>query len=323
MKGIHSVRVKSRRVDYQFELARNITVVRGDSGTGKTTLFTMIADHMRSGEASGVTVQCDVPCMALTDIDWKNQLQSIKGSIVFIDEGFAALTSEDFAAAAQASDNYYVIFSREDLYQLPYSVDEIYRIKTSGKFHTLQRMYSRNDRFVYSIDGQHPGADFDTVLTEDSKSGFQFFDARFAGTGIAVETAATNSGVCAWLRDNSSKVVFVIADGAAFGAYADKALKIQREYPEHIAICLPESFEWLILKSGIIKAPELDMVLDNPAEFIDCAVDFSWERYFTRLLQRLSKGTPFEYQKSSLKAAYMVRDNADKVTALIETGNVK
>ena len=77
------------------------------------------------------------------------------------------------------------------------------------------------------------------------------------------------------------------------------------------------------MKSGIIKAPELDMVLDNPAEFIDCAVDFSWERYFTRLLQRLSKGTPFEYQKSSLKAAYMVRDNADKVTALIETGNVK
>ena len=189
MKGAHSVRVRSRRVDYQFELARNITVVRGDSGTGKTTLFTMIADHMRSGEASGVNVQCDVPCMALTDIDWKNQLKSIKGSIVFIDEGFAALTSEDFAAAAQASDNYYVIFSREDLYQLPYSVDEIYRIKTSGKFHTLQRMYSRNDRFVYSIDGQHPGADFDTVLTEDSKSGATI-RARWLSSSLTVRLSA-------------------------------------------------------------------------------------------------------------------------------------
>ncbi len=323
MKGTHSVRVKSKRVDYQFELIRNITVVRGDSGTGKTTLFTMVADHMRSGEASGVAVQCDVPCMALTDMDWKNQLRSIKGSIVFIDEGFAALTSEDFAAAAQASDNYYVIFSREDLYQLPYSVDEIYRIKTSGKFHTLQRMYARNDHFVYSMDGQRAATAFDTVLTEDSKSGFQFFDARFAGTGVAVETASTNSGICPWLRDNTDKVAFVVADGAAFGAYADKALKIQREYPEHIAVCLPESFEWLILESGIVKAPELEEILASPSEFIDCAVDFSWERYFTRLLQRLGKGTPFEYQKASLKAAYMVRENADEVMALIETGNVK
>lgn len=81
MKGSYQVRVSRRRgTSFRFEVKRNITVVRGDSGTGKTTLYDMIADHMRLGDRSGVTVQCDRPCIALTDMDWHNQLSGVSDS---------------------------------------------------------------------------------------------------------------------------------------------------------------------------------------------------------------------------------------------------
>ena len=45
MNGSHLVKISRRRgTKYTFTIKRNITIVRGDSGTGKTTLFDMVAD---------------------------------------------------------------------------------------------------------------------------------------------------------------------------------------------------------------------------------------------------------------------------------------
>ena len=38
MKGRHSVHISTKHLRYNFELKRNITIIRGDSATGKTTL---------------------------------------------------------------------------------------------------------------------------------------------------------------------------------------------------------------------------------------------------------------------------------------------
>ena len=38
MKGKHRVVVSTKRLRYDFELRRNLTIIRGDSATGKTTL---------------------------------------------------------------------------------------------------------------------------------------------------------------------------------------------------------------------------------------------------------------------------------------------
>ena len=62
MKGKYEVVVKSRRVQYKFSVIRNITILRGDSATGKTTLIDMIAAYQENGEASGVTVISKTRC---------------------------------------------------------------------------------------------------------------------------------------------------------------------------------------------------------------------------------------------------------------------
>ena len=42
MKGKHKIVVKNNRLHYEFEIKRNITIIKGDSATGKTTLIKII-----------------------------------------------------------------------------------------------------------------------------------------------------------------------------------------------------------------------------------------------------------------------------------------
>ena len=89
MRGTHRVTVRNRRVQFTLELERNITVIRGDSATGKTTLMGMLRDYEEQGIQSGVSVSCDKPCRVLSSFDWESRLRTISDSIVFIDEGNA------------------------------------------------------------------------------------------------------------------------------------------------------------------------------------------------------------------------------------------
>lgn len=86
MKGTQHVEVSNRNAKFRFDLHRNITIVRGDSGTGKTTLYNMIADYTRLQAESGVNLSSTKPCVALMDMDWKNQLDGISNSITLLFE---------------------------------------------------------------------------------------------------------------------------------------------------------------------------------------------------------------------------------------------
>ena len=46
MKGKYEIVVKNNRLHYEFEIKRNITILRGDSATGKTTLIRQLVTDM-------------------------------------------------------------------------------------------------------------------------------------------------------------------------------------------------------------------------------------------------------------------------------------
>lgn len=75
MKGIHKVVVGTKYLKYEFELRRNLTIIRGDSATGKTTLVDMIRTHMNDGESGPVTLNCDKSCYVVEGNLWKGQRQ--------------------------------------------------------------------------------------------------------------------------------------------------------------------------------------------------------------------------------------------------------
>ena len=288
MKDIHKVVVGTKYLKYEFELRRNLTIIRGDSATGKTTLVDMIRTHMNDGESGPVTLNCDKGCYVVEGNLWKGQLNNIQDSIVFIDEGNEFVKTKDFARAIQQTDNYYVIVTREGLPALPYSVEEVYGIRTSGKYGTLKRSYHS----FYQIypDSTTEKIKPEKILTEDSNSGYQFFDAVCTEHQMQCDTANGKSNVFSYLKVHKDEKILVIADGAAFGPEMDRVLQLVQTR-KNLALYLPESFEWLILSSGILKDAETTQILQTPSGYIDSKEYFSWERYFTALLIEKAAGT--------------------------------
>lgn len=66
MKGIHHIIVSNGNLKYEFDIKRNITILKGDSATGKTTLIEMIQEYLINGPDSGVNFSCDTECRVLT-----------------------------------------------------------------------------------------------------------------------------------------------------------------------------------------------------------------------------------------------------------------
>ena len=142
MKGSYRIVVSNAKVRYDFTLRRNITIIKGDSATGKTTLVEMIREHYEAGPHSGIELNCEKTCRVLAGRDWKILLAAMHDSIIFIDEDNEFLPTNEFAEAVKTSDNYYVIVTREGLPNLPYSVEEIYGIRESGKYASLKQTYN-------------------------------------------------------------------------------------------------------------------------------------------------------------------------------------
>lgn len=318
MKGIHKVVVGTKYLKYEFELRRNLTIIRGDSATGKTTLVDMIRTHMNDGESGPVTLNCDKSCYVVEGNLWKGQLDNIQDSIVFIDEGNEFVKTKDFARAIQQTDNYYVIVTREGLPALPYSVEEVYGIRTSGKYGTLKRSYHSFYR-IYP-DSTTEKIKPEKILTEDSNSGYQFFDAVCTEHQMQCDTANGKSNVFSYLKVHKDEKILVIADGAAFGPEMDRVLQLVQTR-KNLALYLPESFEWLILSSGILKDAETTQILQTPSNYIDSKKYFSWERYFTELLTEKTSRTYLNYTKKTLNEAYL--NDGTKNAILRQMGKLK
>ena len=313
MKGKHKIEVRSGRVVFTIELERNITILRGDSATGKTTLVEMLQAYETYGRQSGVTVSCDKPCRVLSGVNWELQLGAIHDSIVFADEGSSFISSLDFARAIQHSDNYYVLVTRENLSTLPYSVNAILKLKkTTSRF---KRTYNKAYPVYNSLTASN--VQMETVekfLTEDANSGFQLFRKVGEKYGIVCISAAGKDNIKRELLPLKTEKVLVVADGAAFGPQMNDVYHLMQESDAKFSLYLPESLEWLILKADLIGQPDVLEILEHPADYIESSEFFSWEQFFTKLLEQRTKDVPYlRYEKAKLPEFYLTDDSIRKI----------
>lgn len=306
MKGSHRIIVESKKLKYDFTVKRNLTILTGDSASGKTVLIELIRDYRRYGADSGVFVSCDCECKTIDNEDWERQIEISRNSILFIDEGNRFLTSKRFAELVQNSDNYFVIATREKLSTLPYSINEIYGFRKSGKFHETRQTYNEIYHLYGEISGEmkiYPHL----VITEDSNSGYEFFKRIAEESQIECISANGKSNVIKKLQeqkqDNENRLIIV--DGAAFGSE-------MRELMEYLNVTragvlyAPESFEWLLLSANVIPNVNVTSVLQSPEKYIDSKEYVSWERFFTELMvQETKNDSIWSYTKKHLPKAYL------------------
>ena len=314
MTGKYEIIVKNRRIQYKFTIKRNITILKGDSATGKTTLIEMIEAYEQNKENSGVSINCEKKCVVLTSLNWELILNNIHNSIVFIDEGEPFIKSKDFARVVKSSDNYYVIVTRSSLFNLPYSVEEIYGIKntTSNKYQETKRIYST---FYPIYDNTKNITKPNLVIVEDSNAGYDFFSHICKSLNITCVSAKGKANIYNVIKKANDENILVIADGAAFGSEIERVLSLTKV--KSLGFYFPESFEWLILKSKVINNKEIDRILEKPYNYIESKKYFSWEQFFTDLLVNETKGTYYQYNKDKLMEFYLNKRNKDKIVSNI------
>lgn len=196
-----------------------------------------------------------------------------------------------------------MIATRDSLFNLPYSIKEIYRIRTvsrRSKYQEYDRIYSE---FYPIYDDSVKYVRPDAVIVEDSNAAYDFFNALCQKEGIRCISAGGKTGIYSKIKETADEVVLVIADGTAFGPEMERVMSLRRV--RNTVLFLPESFEWLILRSGLIGGAEVQDILKSPYDYIESDRYFSWERFFTVLLTERTVDTHLQYSKRRLNPNYL------------------
>jgi hypothetical protein len=309
MVGRYDIELYNNKVHYHLNIKRNITVLRGDSASGKSELIRLLSAYNANPESSGITLISEKTCSVLTEENWKLFVESYKERIFFIDEGNGFLATEEFAKAVKSADHYFVIISRERLPQLPYSIEEIYGLRegdAAGKYRNATKIYNE----MYQLYGNHFGnpENPNIVITEDSNSGYDFFCELYPDK---CDSAGGKSKVQTKILGAKETKILAIVDGAAFGPEMQACMELINTSPKSISLYAPESFEYLILKSGLVEVPK--EILEETWKFADSKKYISWEDYYTSELCERTRNDVGQYSKKKLNGYYTTKGSIEKI----------
>ena len=134
MVGKYEIAIGNKRIHYSFFIKRRITVVKGNSGTGKTTLLNLISEYNECDRSSGIrcSTNADVLYVLKNGDNYLDILSKYKDlkTILFVDEGVKFIKDALFVKELAKCGLYLVIISRDVLRCFDYSVNELYNLKT-------------------------------------------------------------------------------------------------------------------------------------------------------------------------------------------------
>ena len=87
------ISMKSRVFNFNGSISRRITVIRGDSAIGKTSLVNVIKSHSPS-----VQIESSMPLIVAANDTWKSTIHFYTDSIIFFDD-LSCTESKEFAEA--------------------------------------------------------------------------------------------------------------------------------------------------------------------------------------------------------------------------------
>lgn len=295
MRGSYYIKISNRHIAYDLVIERNITIIKGDSGTGKTNLIKMLRSYLDRGVSSGIKVNTNIKSYEVLEIrtDWKSVLSNNPDTIYFVDEGVDYVLTKEFYNLLCSTGSYLVCINRSGLTgYLQYSISSIVglEVKNNSSLYTniFYNIYQDN-----SISFKP-----DLILTEDSTSGLDMLRNSLA---VNVESSYGKDNMVKTLRKYSYiNNIYIIIDGAAFGNQIQLLLtEIKSLYSCNILIFAPESFEWLILNTSKFKC-YCKNELSNTSDYVEPSLYKTWENYFEDLLINLCNRYNYvKYEKVS------------------------
>lgn len=301
MCNLNEVVVKDYRsgVSYRFNIVSKYTIICGDSGTGKSVLIDMIRRATvlanKRSKRPAYSIYSRFNFAVLTDDssalgNWRVVLDNARSdTVVCIDEDFSDLLDLEFQKAVTTSEALFIIVSRKSLIGIPYGVSDIFEVVSdlSGKHHYLQSILKHKYYPIANLSvASLYNYKFTCLVTEDSKSGYQFFNSFLKN----VRTVAGKSNVCGDIK-RSHNTLYCI-DGFGFGSEILRISVYLNNINNSNGILDINSFEDMILRSPFVTK------IFPYIEISNFAANKELQSY--RRLQDLMSSIGYRYDKGSI-----------------------
>ena len=309
MKGKYSFSVSNSSVEFRITLNRNITILQGEGGTGKSVLCNMILDSKKTG--SGVHLkayQLEVRTLS-TDAfnDGVILLHKHHDVVYIIDEDEQFVRSSAFAEQVKLTGCYVIIITREKLSCLPCSIKEVYTIATTYDSVANRNIKTLKPLYPQDTWGKLPNS-VGCIITEDRGAGKQFFS-RVYGQQCLIISANSKDNVNSLVEQHLAEPMIAVVDGAAYGFLIQDLLRYLSL--GSLYVIAKESFEYVLLKSGILSKYLGMTNVEEP--LVDSTEFFSWEAYYFSLIVAITKETLYSYKKTHLPTIYTTPANQGKI----------
>lgn len=274
------IRLSDRYVDYSFDIEDKFTLVRGDSATGKTTLYELFDLYSKN--------QLNINCSGYRNLDilpemknynrYADALNDTTDTVYILDESHLLFTLPGFDELLKSSNNYFIIMSREQKFKnLPVHLRSIKRVHSSGKYHTLQSIYTVPEDIHI----------FNKCVCEDSKSGKQFLQQFLPN----VVSCSGKDNIAKAILANSDPLL-IVYDKAGIGSTFSAITVASKHHKKPITHLAWECFESYIVNETLYK--------NAPQPEYTCEYN-SYEKYATHVMSEILKSFPgINYSKSSL-----------------------
>ena len=322
MKGSFRIQAQTKEAAYDITIRRNITVITGDSGSGKS-LLSIIAERSSVG-AYGYS------CVATPNVSvvspspgevFRRDMGFYENSIVILDEDVLhRLSFDTISDILHSSSSYWILITRkmEYLERFQFSVHEIYSLYSDNDVLKLRPYY---DIPANRLFGYYSGMELSGFISEDSNSCFKFFSKVLGDNPIKVSSCG-KGGIVPKIKEfasHTSKLI-VFLDASAYGPYMTLLFStlVMNAYKDCVCIYFMESFEWFLLHSIMFKEDvKIQELLRNPYDFIESREYMTHEQFYTPYLARVCPKYALRYAKKKEPVSFMGEDNVAHLLSLM------
>ena len=131
------IRVQRGKVVYDLDLRRSVSVIKGNSGSGKSLLVKCVSEYMASGVNSAVTIECErkVECILSEPPDYETYIKEHKDSVIILDKNIQFNGDrKSLLKGLKDAGAWLLLISRKDL---ECAADSVYHVKQNGDYRTL------------------------------------------------------------------------------------------------------------------------------------------------------------------------------------------
>lgn len=284
------IRCETKSINYEFYIYGRLSVIYGESGTGKTTYANIFGspknkedykpgkflDRLKGNGFDGdVKVECDRNVYALTEGQLQNFLMpsweySLDNSVVILDEyeyGTKTIYNTLIKILNKFKDCYVICIGRVLRHMQKLSVNSLYKI--------IRDKSTNTNHIVPAYSAQPANKDTNLIMVADSTSGFDFYKNYYKDSEMNVISCYGNSKVPKVLYILPLDYVkpYIICDALSYAIYYQDTEAILSKLGDNYLPCpsdrifAPESFEYLVWNSNWINKRDIsvptDTIFDN------------------------------------------------------------